>query len=63
MSDLSRLERKHEHLHKQVEELEKIRETDRTPKTKQLIQDLKKQKLAIKDELALWERMADEAEN
>jgi uncharacterized protein YdcH (DUF465 family) len=56
-----RLKRKHEHLHKQVEELEKIRETDRTPETKRQIADLKKEKLAVKD--AIWERMADEAEN
>ena len=58
-----RLKRKHEHLHVQVEQLEKIRETDRTPETKQRILELKKQKLAVKDEMALWERMADEAEN
>ena len=58
-----RLKRKHEHLHVQVEQLEKIRETDRTPETKQRIVELKKQKLAVKDEMALWERMADEAEN
>ena len=58
-----RLKRKHEHLHIQVEQLEKIRETDRTPETKQRILELKKQKLAVKDEMALWERMADEAEN
>ena len=32
-----RLKRKHEHLHIQVEQLEKIRETDRTPETKQRI--------------------------
>ena len=61
--NVDRLKRKHEHLHKQVEELEKIRETDRTPETKQRILELKKQKLAVKDEMALWERMADEAEN
>ncbi len=58
-----RLKRKHDHLHEQVEQLEKIRETDRTPETKQRIVELKKQKLAVKDEMALWERMADEAEN
>ena len=58
-----RLKRKHEHLHVQVEQLEKIRETDRTPETKQRILELKKQKLAVKDEMALWERMTDEAEN
>jgi uncharacterized protein YdcH (DUF465 family) len=58
-----RLKRKHDHLHEQVEQLEKIRETDRTPETKQRILELKKQKLAVKDEMALWERMADEAEN
>ena len=56
-----RLKRKHEHLHVQFEQLEKIRETDRTPETKQQIADLKKEKLAVKD--AIWERMADEAEN
>ena len=61
--NVDRLKRKHEHLHKQVEELEKIRETDRTPETKQQIADLKKEKLSVKDELAIWERMADEAEN
>ena len=43
--------------------MEKIRETDRTPETKQRILELKKQKLAVKDEMALWERMTDEAEN
>ena len=58
-----RLKRKHDHLHEQVEQLEKIRETDRTPETKQRILELKKQKLAVKDEMALWERMTDEAEN
>ena len=58
-----RLKRKHEHLHEQVEQLEKIRETDRTPETKKRILELKKEKLAVKDEMALWERMADEAEN
>ena len=58
-----RLKRKHDHLHEQVEQLEKIRETDRTSETKQRILELKKQKLAVKDEMALWERMADEAEN
>ena len=58
-----RLKRKHEHLHIQVEQLEKIRETDRTADTKQKILDLKKEKLAVKDELAIWERMQDEAEN
>ena len=58
-----RLKRKHEHLHVQVEQLEKIRETDRTPDTKQKILDLKKEKLAVKDELAIRERMQDEAEN
>ena len=59
--NVDRLKRKHDHLHKQVEKLEKIRETDRTPETKQQIADLKKEKLAVKD--AIWERMADEAEN
>ena len=58
-----RLKRKHEHLHIQVEQLEEIRETDRTADTKQKILDLKKEKLAVKDELAIWERMQDEAEN
>ena len=58
-----RLKRKHEHLHIQVEQLEKIRKTDRTADTKQKILDLKKEKLAVKDELAIWERMQDEAEN
>ena len=58
-----RLKRKHEQPHVQVEQLEKIRETDRTPETKQRILELKKQKLAVKDEMALWERMTDEAEN
>ena len=58
-----RLKRKHEHLHIQVEQLEKIRKTDRTADTKQKILDLKKEKLAVKDELAVWERMQDEAEN
>ena len=58
-----RLKRKHEHLHIQVEQLEKIRETDRTADTKQKILDLKKEKLPVKDELAIWERMQDEAEN
>tara|TARA_A100001011_G_scaffold310150_1_gene326698 strand:- start:269 stop:457 length:189 start_codon:yes stop_codon:yes gene_type:complete len=58
-----RLKRKHEHLHTQVEQLEKIRESDRTAETKQKILELKKEKLAIKDELAVWERMANEAEN
>ena len=59
--NVDRLKRKHDHLHKQVEEREKIRETERTPETKQQIADLKKEKLAVKD--AIWERMADEAEN
>ena len=58
-----RLKRKHEHLHIQVEQLEKIRKTDRTADTKQKILDLKKEKLAVKDELAIRERMQDEAEN
>ena len=58
-----RLKRKHDHLHEQVEQLEKIRETDRTPETKQRILELKKEKLAVKDEMATWERMTDEAEN
>ena len=39
-----RLKRKHEHLHEQVEQLEKIRETDRTPETKKRILELKKEK-------------------
>ena len=59
--NVDRLKRKHDHLQKQVEELEKNRETDRTPETKQMIADVKKEKLAGKD--AIWERMADEAEN
>tara|TARA_B100001057_G_scaffold297036_1_gene297325 strand:- start:1085 stop:1273 length:189 start_codon:yes stop_codon:yes gene_type:complete len=58
-----RLKRKHDHLHEQVEQLEKIRETDRTPETKQRILQLKKEKLAVKDEMATWERMSNEAEN
>ena len=45
---MDRLKRKHEHLHKQVEELEKIRETDRTAETKQQIADLKKRKTFCK---------------
>ena len=58
-----RLKRKHDHLHEQVEQQEKIREVDRTPETKQRILELKKQKLAVKDEMATWERMQNEAEN
>ena len=38
-----RLKRKHDHLHEQVEQLEKIREVDRTPETKQRILELKKE--------------------
>ena len=58
-----RLKRKHEHLHTQVEQLEKIRDVDRTPETKQRILELKKEKLALKDEMATWERMNNEEEN
>ena len=58
-----RLKRKHEHLHTQVEQLEKIREVDPTPETKQRILELKKEKLALKDEMATWERMNNEEEN
>jgi len=46
------LQRKHEHLHKEVEELEQTREVDRTPETKARLVELKKEKLKLKDEIA-----------
>ena len=45
MSNIDRLQRKHEHLHKEVEELEQTREVDRTPETKARLVELKKEKL------------------
>ena len=51
-SNINRLQRKHEHLHKEVAELEQTREVDRTPETKARLVELKKEKLKLKDEIA-----------
>ena len=58
--NMDRLKRKHEHLHKEVEELESIREVDRTAETKAHLVELKKEKLQIKDEIA---RLENEEKN
>ena len=55
--NMERLKRKHEHLHKEVAELEAIREVDRTADTKAQLVELKKEKLKLKDEIA---RIEDE---
>ena len=48
--------KKHDHIHKEVDELEKIREVDRSTKTKSKLVQLKKEKLRLKDEIAMWQR-------
>ena len=50
-NNISRLQRKHEHIHKEVEELEQTREVDRTPETKAHLVQLKKEKLKLKDKI------------
>ena len=55
--NMERLKRKDEHLHKEVAELEAIRDVDRTAETKAQLVELKKEKLKLKDEIA---RIEDE---
>ena len=49
--------KKHDQVHKEVEKLEKIREVDRSAETKAKLLQLKKEKLHLKDEIAMWQRV------
>lgn len=49
--DKNQLEERHDRLSQAVDELERIRLTDRSDETKMKLKDLKKKKLFIKDQL------------
>lgn len=65
MTRLEWLKKRHADLKAQIDVLEKQRETDRSPEHKAMLQDLKKQKLAVKEEkyslMYSWEIASEDA--